>query len=321
MLKVNKILFPTDFSRCAKQALKHALFLAGKYRASLDILHVVELYREDPHSPESQTQESADFQQLLEDHAASRMASEFSNISRGQFSVRMVRRRGFSAADVILEHAGEMGIDLIVMGTNGKQPLERLFLGSVAEKVVRLAPCPVLTVREKRESGPVDQRKRLLVPIDFSELGILALRYAKEICHVYKAELDLLHVIEDKVHPIFYGTGKTIMSEFRPDIVDRVERSLLGVFNKAPGPLVNARVRAVFGKAAREIVEYSKREAVDLVIESSRGLTGIRHLLIGSVAEQVVRTAPCPVLVVKTGGNGLLQGRCDALAEMSSACR
>jgi nucleotide-binding universal stress UspA family protein len=208
---------------------------------------------------------------------------------------------------VILDFAEERDIDLIVMGTHGRRGLGYLFLGSVAEKIVRRAKCPVLTVRESRHPRPVDRRTRILAPVDFSESSLQALSHAKEITAFYGSRLSLFHVIEETVHPYFYGTGKTSILEFRPDIKSRCEKAMKRMFAEAPGPDVEVTHHTETGHAVREILRFVEREKVDLLVISTHGLTGLRHFLIGSIAEKVVRRAPCPVLTVKAFGKSLVR--------------
>jgi nucleotide-binding universal stress UspA family protein len=189
------------------------------------------------------------------------------------------------------------------MGTHGRRGLGHLFLGSTAEEVVRFATCPVLTIRELEKERPAEKRERILVPVDFSEHSKAALSHAKGVAAVYGARLDVLHVIEETVHPAFYGTGMTDIVELRPDIVVKAKAAMEKLFNDTPGPEVKVEYHAVIGRAHQEIVQYATLEEKDLIIIATHGLSGLERMLLGSVAEKVVRRAPCPVLTVKASGN------------------
>jgi nucleotide-binding universal stress UspA family protein len=145
MFKVSKILVPVDFSSCSRAALSHALSLAGQSGATIDVLYVVEVpsFKAEPrvanekgtttlreYALEAGRAELADFLSTLESHQRSKLTT----------TVEVGRPR-----ESILEHAKRH--DLVVIGTHGRTGRAHSFAGSVAENVVRMAPCPVLTVR------------------------------------------------------------------------------------------------------------------------------------------------------------------------------
>ncbi|MHC4942001.1 MAG: universal stress protein [Planctomycetota bacterium] len=306
MIQIDKILFPTDFSRCADQALSHALFLAERYEATLYMLHAIVLHEEDPHNPAKHFPDVDALYDILKKLAHTDMNGCLEAHDPGKVKIEMEHVRGFSTPDVIVDYATDNDIDLIVMGTHGRRGLGHVFLGSVAEEVVRLAPCPVITVREQEKPRPVQSRDRILVLLDFSEHSEDVLEAAREVAARYGAKLDLLHVIEEQVHPAFYGTGKTTILEMRPDIVDRTRKALQKLVDEGSGPKVDTELHAVIGHAAREIIRFSEENSTDLIVIATHGLSGIRRWLIGSVAERVVRMASCPVLTVKAFGKSLI---------------
>jgi len=149
MLNVSSILYPTDFSVTAKQALNHALFLAEQFEAELHMLHAVILHESDPRAPERRFPEPSDILQNLFEIADSEMAQIIEANQAKTFTLKEAKVKGFSAGQVILDYAQEHDIDLIVMGTHGRRGPARMFLGSVAEEVIRHANCPVLTLRSR----------------------------------------------------------------------------------------------------------------------------------------------------------------------------
>jgi nucleotide-binding universal stress UspA family protein len=139
------ILVPTDFSDTAKAALEYAKFLATNFGASLHLLHVLQ----SPLAYASALEASPELAYLREEmskDARGRLERALTAAEREQFHVRLTTVCGFPPADIV-EYAAKHDVDLIVMGTHGRSPIQHLFLGSVAEKVVRRAPCAVLTVR------------------------------------------------------------------------------------------------------------------------------------------------------------------------------
>jgi len=160
MIKVKNILFPTDFSRCASQAMEHALYLSKKYQAKLHMLHAIVLHEDDVHNHEITFPEFEVLHKALEDHSSTRMEAALKEIGKSEIEISMEQVRGISGAEVILDYAKEKDIDLIVMGTHGRRGLGHLFLGSVAEKIVQFSECPVLTIRELEKPKPVTNLRR-----------------------------------------------------------------------------------------------------------------------------------------------------------------
>jgi nucleotide-binding universal stress UspA family protein len=308
MLTISRILYPTDFSKCAKHALPHTLHLAERHDAELHLLHAVVLHDADPDSAIHRLPNMEDLYQLLEAHADQQMKSTVRE--RGKdLLVKHAQVRGISAAGAILDYASENDIDLIVMGTHGRRGLRRLLLGSVAEEIVRLAPCPVLTVpeREARAGLAADSVTQIVVPVDFSQHADLAIAYARELAALYKAQLHLMHVVDEVVYPEFYPpvmpSGTSMNDELQEQSETRL-RDLATTFED-PGVGVNVYVRS--GRAAPSITDFAEQLAADLIVIASHGLTGIRHMLLGSVTEQVVRRAPCSTLTVKSFGKQLIE--------------
>lgn len=152
MIDVFRILWPTDFSEPSKEAGRYALTLADRFEAELHALHVVEdiapslfeAARRMASSPDDYTREA---QELAEKELASVLPSD---IAGGKEVVRIVKIG--TPLTHILDYAEESEIDLIVIGTQGLKGLSRFLIGSVAERIVRHAPCPVLTVRPQQTS-------------------------------------------------------------------------------------------------------------------------------------------------------------------------
>jgi len=161
MLRIKKILYTTDFSECSIGVLPQAVYLANKYNAELHMLHAIVLHAFDPLNPEYQFPDIDNLVSLFEKNARERMDYELLNDELKNINIIKIQERGFSAAPVILDYCKENDIDLIVMGTHGRRGLGQLFLGSVAEEVVRLAECPVLTVRKGNDLMPIASKKKI----------------------------------------------------------------------------------------------------------------------------------------------------------------
>ncbi len=307
MLTIERILYPTDFSKCASHAIPHTLHLAQAYGAELHLLHALVMHEPDPSTLAHRLPDVDELYRVVEEHAETQLKAAVEEHGDGELAIKSVQVRAISAASAILDYAAENEIDLVAMGTHGRRGLRRLLLGSVAEEVVRLAPCPVLTVPEREDGVSAGHVERIVVPVDFSEHARLALGYAVHLADAYGAHLDMLHVVDEVVYPDFYPpimpSGGSITEELRDQSLQRM-RDLLSGFTDA-AQRADVHVRA--GRAAPEITQFAKKQAADLVVIASHGLTGISHMLLGSVAEQVVRRAHCPVFTVKSFGRKLFQ--------------
>ncbi len=304
MLEIGQILCPTDFSRCATNALPHSVQLAKRFDAALHLFHVLVVHDVDPGNAAHPLPNMEELYRALEENAELELqrAVELEDVA-----LRTSQRRGISAGAGILEYAEEHDVDLIVMATHGRRGLKRLLLGSVAEEIVRLAPCPVMTIPECHESPPEPAAESILVPVDFSSHAGVALRYASELATLYGARLHLLHVVDEVIYPDFYPpilpAGGALTDELRERSVEKL-RQLVTDLDLLREP-TELHVRP--GRAAPEIADFADQEGVDLIVIASHGLTGLSHMLLGSVTEQVVRHAPCPVFTVKAFGKKLIR--------------
>jgi len=210
MFAIKNILFPTDFSGCATQALPYALYFAAKYNATLHMLHGVVLHGVDPDTPDNRIYSIQEVFKKLKANADVQMTTNIEKHDVEDLDIVQVQERAISATELILEYSDEHAIDVIVMGTHGRRGLGHALLGSVAEEVVRSAPCPVLTIREQKHPKPLEKLDRILVPFDYSEHAKTALEYAKEIAALYDARLELLYVFEEIIYPRFYDIGSTL---------------------------------------------------------------------------------------------------------------
>jgi nucleotide-binding universal stress UspA family protein len=179
-----------------------------------------------------------------------------------------------------------------------------MLLGSVTEEVVRKAACPVLTVRADSEQKAGATVRRVLVPVDFSEAAQTAVRHATEIARTYDgAEVHLLHVVEEVVYPSAYGVNPPY--EASQVVVGRVEAALGKMVREGLGD-EQVRVSATVGYAPLTILDYVEEHGIDLVVIATHGRSGLDRVLLGSVAERVLRRSPVPVFVVKPDHKSLV---------------
>jgi nucleotide-binding universal stress UspA family protein len=298
MLEIRRILCPVDLSDVSRHTVDHAVLVARRYDATITALHVC--------NPLAVS--SADFTlagiavpPALTDEdvkgVRERVLACFA--SAGPLDVEVVVESG-PPANRILTRAGALPADLIVIGTHGAGGFEHLVLGSVAEKVLRKAACPVLTVPHHARTTSRMPFKRLLCPVDFSESSLAALEFAFSLAQEGDAELTILHV---------FDAGEESLTD-RPINVPEYHRQLEHDLTVKLDALVPDSVRSwcrpltrtAHGKAYREILGIATEENCDLIVMGVHGRNALDLMLFGSTTNQVVRRATCPVLTLRSGG-------------------
>lgn len=142
--------------------------------------------------------------------------------------------------------------------------------------------------------------RRILVPVDFSDAASAVLQYAMDIARDRGAEITLLHVVGVAVAPFDPAYGVAADPRVLLDLQRGAEVALADMAAKFEGARVHTRI--LTGSPSREIVRLAKEMKADLVVIGTHGRTGLRHVFLGSVAENVVRLAPCPVLTLRLKG-------------------
>jgi nucleotide-binding universal stress UspA family protein len=305
MLTLQRVLCPIDFSESSRRALTYARALSSWYEAPLTVLHVcVDLPVFEMASPLGHTASSAvvvEEAQITERRAAVR---KFVCSTIGGEGVSIVVREGTDAKAEIVKEAGSDGASLIVMGTHGRTGIDHVLLGSITEKVLHKAPCPILVVpphAAAAEPGAPAIFKRIVCAIDFSTSSLLALNHALALAQEADARLTLLHAIE------FPPALREIVFSTDAD-VDRVHAAAEAEYLRRLRALVPATARIYCtvatrvneGKPAREIERTAVEEQADLIVMGVHGRSAVDLMVFGSNTNAVVRHAPCPVLVVPT---------------------
>jgi nucleotide-binding universal stress UspA family protein len=294
MPRFRTILVAADFSGRSAEAFRVACELAHEQQTRLFVLHVVE--------PEPVTQKSVYFGQLTEPFLAIERGPGYDAALKDRLrdayapgrpvEVEYLVRDGVPA-EAVLEVASQVGADLIVMGTHGRTGLRRLLAGSVAEAVLRRAPCPVLALSAPEPPLAGGRTPTILHPTDLSDGAQAALEVARDLARDRGARLVLLHVL-----PVAVVHCRIVPLE--PD-VPAVRAALEGMAWQASGPDLKypVEVRLTQGGAAAGILRVIRETGCSLIVMGTHGRSGLGRLLMGSVAEAVVRGAPCPVLTVR----------------------
>ena len=286
-----RILVPTDFSPPSDAALSYARLFGKTFEGSLHLLHVTETPSRSPRAPVDPRDPVPTALRELRD----RLTAE----DRSPHVAVLVVEAPDTAAQIV-RTAGSIDATLIVMGTHGRGGIARVLMGSVAEKVVRTAPCPVLTANGVLRA-PIKGFRRILVPTDFSAPSDAALDCARWLAAGFGASVHVLHVLAE-VSPSG-GTGSELFVTEPPEarslrLVDARDR-LNHRITADDRATLGATTEVIFGSPSRIIVDYAADNQFDLIVMGTHGRTGMAHLLVGSVAERVVRTAGCPVLTTQ----------------------
>jgi nucleotide-binding universal stress UspA family protein len=288
---MRRILCPVDFSECSVMAFEYAVSLADRFGAELHVQHTIELWSDPVNVPPTSVFDER--RRLLLQEGEARLDRFIQAQSHRSVQHKRYVKVGL-AADHILETAKEQAIDRIVMGTHGRRGLDRLMLGSVTERVLHHAPCPVLVVRKSlRDSADSDRPghafpfRRILCCTDFSDLSEKALEHAVSLTKEYGAELVLIHVLDEHV-----DASATVE---RTDSATLQLEQRLSAVSCDPGTVKTA-VR--LGRAYQQIIQAATEINTDLVVVGARGRNALDAAVFGSTAYRVIQLGPCPVLVI-----------------------
>ena len=291
-MSFQKILCPIDFSPGSQQAMRVAARLANEADAELVLVHS---WYVPPMAFSGEAALSPDILQELSDDAARGLASATRDLAT--FGVKRVTSQLLTGApwhEIVAVAEQDPAYDLVVVGTHGRTGLARILLGSVAERIIRHAPCSVLAVRSDGEPAPFTHA---LCPVDFSDCARHAVELAVELVHPGGAGIELLHVLELPVAYSGEPRAADVMRDLDQHAATHMDEWVVQLGRKTAVP-VKARSR-IGRPGIQTLAVLDADPSFDLVVIGSHGRTGIRRFLMGSVAEQVVRHAHVPVLVAR----------------------
>ncbi len=300
MNEIKRMLIPVDFGRGDRQTLRHAVVSADRLGAELHLLHVVT-------GPLSRDGGMMSFPEM--EGICAGMYSEAMRCYRalpeprqeGDLSLQCAVRRHTEVARAILEYADNHQIDLIVLGPYGFSQGGRIVAGRTAEKVMRLASCAVLTSGLQGLHSP-ELIRRIMAPVDFSSQAALALERARKLAKQLQAHLTVLHVAKTTLFPGKRPGSVIVEAQKSHEVYTELER----FYRSAKGPDVPHLFSVLRGHPADRIACFADQHHIHLIVQGSRGRSGIEYAMLGSVAEAVVRMAPCPVLTVKIPARAFL---------------
>jgi nucleotide-binding universal stress UspA family protein len=300
MPKIKRILAPTDFSPPAEQACALAARLANRLEAGLVVFHavpLVDLARE-IEAKRGRTRESVlgEARQGLQAWLEEAVPPEW----RQYLAIEVQLAVGDPAQQIA---AAAEGADLIVMGTRGRSGLVHLVMGSVTAAVLRTARVPVLALRAGQADRPLTAVKRILWATDLGPTSEAAWRYALLLADMLAAEIFLLHVVSAAQVVGSPGPPAPLPGEWLEAEIAARERDLASKQGEVEALGLAVRRKVTMGAPAATILAEAEAERADLIVMGTHGRRGLPHVLLGSVAEAVIRRAPCPVLAVQAPGS------------------
>ena len=280
---LKNILFATDFEASASRALPFAVALAKRYRAKLYAVHVIppEAYAyASPESVDRILAEAGDF-------AGHTLNQVLAPLRKQGLSCEPLLSEG-NVADVVEKFVEGRAIDLLVVGTSSRMGLGKMFLGSVAEELIRESVCPVLTVGPHVTTLASDGIRTILCPTDFSEASRRATQLAISLADEYQAHLTLVHVLQEGPKDSLYLATKV------------AEKRILETIPAEPELTYRPEIVVETGSVGDRILNLATDLSADIMVMGARGVGSFAEMVshFGSIAHKVISLAPGPVLTV-----------------------
>jgi len=295
--KIEKILVPLDFSPASVEALDYAVWLAKQFRAAIHLAHV--------YPPDEASPPGGGHLLFQSAEAIERLNEKLTGIHQKYvptFRPENCHIRGGQPYQEIVLLAREIDADLIVLATRGHSGLKHLLLGSTAERVVRNAPCPVLVARKSKQRGKASREafavRTILVPTDFSQCSLAGTKHAAFLARKFGAIVRLFHAMYPYTNYVFVDRAGVRLSGLAEAVEETARQEMDALKQMDFLRDLTVQTKILPGPAVDEICAAAGEPDVDLIVTSTHGRTGLKHALIGSVAEHVVRYAERPVLVV-----------------------
>lgn len=299
-IQIERILCPTDFSEFSARALRHATALARRFEARLTVLHVIPQWLPYTYAPAYFPAPMLANPELCR-HVGDDVRELVVPAIEAGVAVETKIREAEPWRE-ILAVAEELPADLLVMGTHGHGGFEQLLLGSVAEKVLHRAPCPVLTVchEEGRTWEAPGLVRRILCATDLSPASGPTIRYALSLAAEYQSAVTFLHVLEGvpaSDNPAYQELPETATLLRQIEAVAR-EQLRTSIPQDARN-WCDVSERIVSGRAHHEVLRVAVQESADLIVMGARRHGLLARTILGSTSHHVVREASCPVLTVR----------------------
>jgi len=286
MINIKKILCPVDFFPASDAAVGYAAALAGTYDAGIHLLHVITPVAAGTYEYAVDTTE---IMKAMEDRAT----DELTKLAAQARAAGVAAEFEILVGDVYeeIKRAIEtLKPELVVMGTHGRRGVERWFMGSTTEKLLRHTPVPLITISATGAKSVPPRFRRILVTTDFSEGTSDALAYAFSVAQENESEISLLHVLHDVTADV---SGK-----YRESLVQGLQKQLDDLVPPEARTWCNVNTIVETGVPYRIILRMLEDERIDLLVMNIHGKGMLDRALLGSTAERVVRVASCPVMLI-----------------------
>jgi nucleotide-binding universal stress UspA family protein len=308
MIEIRRVLCPIDFSDHSRHALDVAMAIAHWYGSRLMVLHVYTRWPPEEATPASRMEGAlyAPPPELeIDREGLRRQMRTLVAGAADDVPVDVVLQEAGDVHREILAQAAATNADLLVIGSHGRSGFERLLLGSITEKILRKATCPVMVVPPRAAEigarAPV-QFKRILCPVDFSPGSAAALRYAFSLAEEGDARLTLVHAIE--IPPELYpppDMREANADQMRAAAEAERLRALRALVPEGVEDYCTVETAVTEGRASREIVRLATEWGSDLIVMGVQGRGAVDLLMFGSNTHEVIRAAPCPILTIRSG--------------------
>jgi nucleotide-binding universal stress UspA family protein len=283
---MNRILCAVDRSPSSLQAFDYAIALARWRGARLHLMEVIDAPNQYGVPIETRANLERDLKRVL-------VARRVSDVK-----VAISLRQGNVVQEIIAQAKASRS-NLVVIGSHGRGGIQRLVLGSIAEKVLRLSTCPVLTVRrgvsQRRRGRARPPFETILCPTDFSVAANHAVTYAKRLAKEANAKLILMTAVE---WPLGDGVMSGPVAELRKSIEANANESLSRLVPRRGADRRRAETVVASGKASAAIVELARLRSVDLIVMGVSGRSALDVAMLGSTTHHVIREGLWPVLTV-----------------------
>ncbi|RMF93803.1 MAG: universal stress protein [Candidatus Schekmanbacteria bacterium] len=293
-----RILVPVDFSDGSMNSFNLAEFFSKDRGSKIILVHIISepLITDPIHSSEYFTPKIiADLKEELEE----KIQEEYVEKSNLKNDIETVVLRGYPPTEII-SLIEKTNADLVVMGTHGRKGLAHLLLGSVTEKVIRASKVPVITMRVDTVIAPESYNiKKILVPYDFSQLSEKSLHLAERIANFYHSEIDLVFVNQPITYYPYYLSDYISEEDVLEKIDEEIKEKLEALANREESKNIKVDTFVKRGEPYEKIIELSEELASNLIVMGTHGRSGIAHVVIGSVAERVIRSSHIPVMTVR----------------------
>lgn len=296
-VQFNSIFCPTDLSDYSNQAILYGIALAKVFGAKLYVCHVVEAI---PAIAYGEPFFDISYQQEIVEQNARKKINEL--MEKHSVNWEPVVSIGH-VADEIVRTAGEKFIDIIIAATRTKKGLKRLLLGSVTERLIRIAPCPLFILRGSNYDSRIFAKRgfnlrRILVGCDFSEDSGFAVQHGLSLAQEFQAELNLVHVIDSNLYKYSDDMMIELKHKLDDDLRNKFNKKLIEMFPQEAYNWCNLKTILLAGRPHEELVKYAVLKNIDLIIMGTRGIGLVETMFIGSTTDRVIRKSSCPVLSV-----------------------